>query len=67
MRDVEYGMVTLLRRKGLRNTRKEETLVGCLNNSASIKYSRISCGLTKINSFGPLFSSCFYFFSLADT
>lgn len=39
---------------------------GCLNNSASINYSGISCGWTKIDSLGPLFLSClhsaFFFF-----
>lgn len=36
---------------------KEETHSGCLNYSASINYSGISCGLTKINRFSPVFSS----------
>lgn len=31
--------------------RKSGTPGGCLNNSACIKYARISCGLTRINSF----------------
>lgn len=31
---------------------------GCLNYSAAINYLGISCGLTKINSFGPLIPSC---------
>lgn len=62
MWDMAYGTLTLFGIKFLRNTRKEGTHGGCLNNSASISYSGISCGLNKINSFGPLFPSCLHSF-----
>lgn len=64
-----YGMLALFRKKKyLGNTRKEVIHGGCLNISASINYSGISSGLTKIDKFWSTLSllPSVFFFSLAE-